>query len=100
MCLKLEELIFLLPITPHVAMPILRKYNNLFTLDFDAVKRFPSTNPALSSSLVFIQIPLPASIKLLRLFIINNQRTAFDLFKKYSLPLWMFFFREFIFFTM
>lgn len=76
MCLKLEELIFLLPITPHVAMPILRKYNNLFTLDFDAVKRFPSTNPALSSSLVFIQIPLPASIKLLRLFIINNQRNS------------------------
>lgn len=92
MCLKLEELIFLLPITPHVAMPILRKYNNLFTIDFDAVKRFPSTNPALNSSLVIIQIPLPASIKLLRLFIINNQRTAFDLFKKYSLPLWMFFF--------
>jgi hypothetical protein len=73
MCLELGELIFLLPITLHVVTPILQKYNNLFTIGFDAVKLFLLTNLALNFSLVFIQIPLLASIKLLRLFIINNQ---------------------------
>ena len=77
MYLELGGLIFLLPIALHVVKTILRKYSSLFIHDFDAVKRFPLINLALSFSLVFIQIPLLASIKLLRLFIMNNQKIAF-----------------------
>ena len=77
MYLELGGLIFRLPIALNVVKTILRKYSSLFIHDFDAAKLFPLINLALSFSLVFIQIPLLASIKLLRLFIRNNQKIAF-----------------------